>query len=103
MFRFIRRLWKAYKKSLYDSYTPKPTVYKIGSKKYIKVKRLNRPKGQRGPYEKQSMLDILFLFLLIETNKPNETFVMPVPVTYPEERTVLDKYPVLPVEQTTLN
>ena len=52
MFRFIRRLWRAYKKSLYDSYTPKPTVYKIGSKKYIKVKRLNRPKGQRGPYEK---------------------------------------------------
>jgi hypothetical protein len=53
MLRKLRRLWRAYKKSLYDSYTPKPTIYKIGSKKYIKVKRLNRPKGQKGPYLKE--------------------------------------------------
>jgi len=49
------------------------------------------------------MLDILLLLLFLETNKPNETFVMPVPVTHPGERTVLDSYPVLPVEQTPLN
>ena len=49
------------------------------------------------------MLDLLFLILLLETNKPNETFVMPVAKTYPEERTVLEAYPVIPVEITTIN
>ncbi len=52
MFRKLRRLFENWKKSLYDSYEPKPTVYKIGNKKYIKKKILNRPKGQKGPYLK---------------------------------------------------
>jgi len=52
MFRKLRRLWEAWKKSLYDSYEQKPTVYKIGNKKYIRVKRLNTGKRRKGPYLK---------------------------------------------------
>lgn len=52
MFRKFRRWFELYKKSLYDSYNPKPTIYKLGDKKYIKKKVLNRPKGQKGPYLK---------------------------------------------------
>ena len=53
MFRHIRRWFEAYKKSLFDSYkSPKPTIYVVGKKKYVKRKILNRPKGQRGPYLK---------------------------------------------------
>lgn len=52
MFKQLRRFWEFYKKSLYESYEPKPTVYKIGNKRYIKKKILNRPKGQKGPYLK---------------------------------------------------
>ena len=43
------------------------------------------------------MIDILFLVFLLETNKPNDRFVMPVATTYPEERQVTGAYPVLPV------
>lgn len=49
------------------------------------------------------MIDILLFFFFLEINKPNDTFVLPVPTTYPEERTVLDKYPVIPVEQHSLD
>ena len=52
MFKPIRRFWEAWKKSLFDSYEPKPTVYKVGNKRYIKKKILNRPKGHKGPYLK---------------------------------------------------
>jgi len=52
MFRHIRRWFEAYKKSLVDSYDPKPTVYVLGKKKFIKKKVLHRPKGQKGPYLK---------------------------------------------------
>ncbi len=53
MFRHIRRLFEAYKKFLFDSYeNTKPTVYKIGNRRYIKKKIINRPKGQKGPYLK---------------------------------------------------
>jgi|TARA_B100000579_G_scaffold173713_1_gene141599 hypothetical protein len=52
MFRHIRRWFEAWKKSLFDSYEPKPTIYKIGNKKYIRKKIINRPKGQKGPYLK---------------------------------------------------
>ena len=53
MFRQLRRFWESWKKSLYDSYEPpKPTVYKIGNKRYIKKKIFNRPKGHKGPYLK---------------------------------------------------
>jgi hypothetical protein len=41
MFRHIRRLFDTYKKFLFESYEPpKPTIYKLGNKRYIKVKRL---------------------------------------------------------------
>ena len=56
MFRQLRRLWESWKKSLYDSYEPKPTVYRIGKKKYIKKKIIGRPKGQKGPYLKYNHL-----------------------------------------------
>jgi len=52
MFRHIRRWFESWKKSLFDSYEPKPTIYKIGNKKYIRKKIINRPKGQKGPYLK---------------------------------------------------
>jgi hypothetical protein len=53
MFRHIRRWFEAYKQSLFDSYEPpKPTVYVLGKRKFIKKKVLNRPKGQKGPYLK---------------------------------------------------
>ena len=52
MFRQLRRLWESWKKSLFDSYEPKPIIYKIGNKKYIRKKIINRPKGQKGPYLK---------------------------------------------------
>ena len=49
------------------------------------------------------MLDILFLLLFLETNKPNDTFVMPTAMTYPEEKNVLVAVPVVPVEIEILN
>jgi len=44
------------------------------------------------------MLDMIFLMFLLEFNKPNDSFVMPVSKTYPEERNVLVAVPVIPVE-----
>ena len=53
MFRHIRRWFERYKKFTFDSYEPpKPTVYVLGKKKFIKKKVLNRPKGQKGSYLK---------------------------------------------------
>ena len=52
MFKQLRRLWEAWKKSLFDSYEPKPTVYRIGNKKYIKVNRLTVKSKDKGPYLK---------------------------------------------------
>lgn len=43
MFRKLRRLFEAYKESLYDSYEKKPVIYKLGKKRYVKVKRLHNP------------------------------------------------------------
>jgi hypothetical protein len=50
MFRGLRRLFKLWKKSLYDSYEQKPIVYQIGKKKFVKVKRLNTSGKRKGPY-----------------------------------------------------
>ena len=51
MFKHIRRWLDAYKKFLLESYElPKPTVYKIGTKRYIKVKKLRTGRKSRGPY-----------------------------------------------------
>lgn len=53
MFRNIRRLFEAYKKFLFDSYKqPKPTVYKINGRKYVKTKRLHTQSKSKGPYLK---------------------------------------------------
>ncbi len=46
MFKHIRRWVEWYKKLLYDSYEPKkPTVYKLGNKRYIKKKVIKRRTG----------------------------------------------------------
>jgi hypothetical protein len=52
MFKRLRRLWEAWKQSLFDSYEPKPTVYKIGKKRYVKLKRLSTGSKSKGPYLK---------------------------------------------------
>jgi hypothetical protein len=39
-----------------------------------------------------------FVAILLFSNVDNKTFVMPVPVTYPEERYVQEAYPVLEVK-----
>ena len=52
MFKRLRRLWELWKKSLFDSYEPKPTFYKLGNKKYIKVKRISTNSRSKGPYLK---------------------------------------------------
>ena len=35
MFKRLRRLWELWNKQLFHSYEPKPTVYKIGKKKFV--------------------------------------------------------------------
>jgi hypothetical protein len=53
MFKHIRRWFDAYKKFLLESYElPKPTVYKIGTKQYIRVKKLRTGAKPKGPYLK---------------------------------------------------
>ncbi len=53
MFRNIRRLWNAWKKNLFNSYEQtRPTIYKIGKKKYIRVKRIRVQSKSKGPYIK---------------------------------------------------
>ena len=53
MFRNIRRWIDRYVKHLVDAYDPpKPTVYKLGKKKYVKVKRLRTDSKAKGPYIK---------------------------------------------------
>ena len=52
MYARLRRWFGRYKKHILDSYDPpKPTVYKLGDKRYIKVKRLNS-KDNKGPHLK---------------------------------------------------
>ena len=48
MFRHIRRWLERYKKYVLDSYDlPKPTVYVLGKKKFVKKKVLHRPKDKQ--------------------------------------------------------
>tara|TARA_B100001057_G_C22240750_1_gene715667 strand:+ start:229 stop:378 length:150 start_codon:yes stop_codon:yes gene_type:complete len=44
------------------------------------------------------------MFLLVScAPKMSSTFVMPIPITYDEERTVATKHPVVPVYEEELN
>ena len=52
MFKRLRRLWELWMKSLFDSYEQKPTVYKIGNKKFVKVRRFRTTSKSKGPYLK---------------------------------------------------
>ena len=53
MFARLRGWFETYKKSLFESYEPpKPTVYKLGKKKFVKVKRLRTTLKSKGPYLK---------------------------------------------------
>jgi hypothetical protein len=53
MFRHIRGWIDAYIKKLVDAYDPpKPTVYKLGKKKFVKVKRIRIDPKSKGPYIK---------------------------------------------------
>ena len=52
MFKRLRRLWELWKKSLFDSDERRPTVYKIGKKKFVKVKRFKTTSKSKGPYLK---------------------------------------------------
>jgi len=53
MFRNIRRWIDRYVKHLVDAYDPpKPTVYKLGKKKFVKVKRIRTGSNSKGPYLK---------------------------------------------------
>ena len=53
MFARLRGWFEAYKKKLFESCEPpKPTVYKLGNKKYVKVKRLRVDPKSKGPYIK---------------------------------------------------
>lgn len=46
---------------------------------------------------------LLFVIIVGCAPKVNYSFILPIPVTYPEERMALDKYPVDPVFMENLN
>ena len=53
MFTRLRGWFEAWKKNLFDAYDPpKPTVYKLGKKKFVKVKRIRTGSNSKGPYLK---------------------------------------------------
>ena len=52
MFNWFKNLLDAYDKMLAIEKPKRPTVYKIGNKKYIKVKRLKTDSKSKGPYAK---------------------------------------------------
>ena len=53
MFTRLRRWFEAWKKKLFESYElPRPTVYKIGKKKFVKIKRIRTTSKTKGPYLK---------------------------------------------------
>jgi hypothetical protein len=52
MFGWIERLWKRYVRFTMEQYDMSPVVYKIGTKKYIKVKKFSRGPVPRTRYQK---------------------------------------------------
>jgi len=52
MFRWIKRLWKRYERFTLEQYDLSPVVYKIGTKRYIKVKKFSKNPVPRIRYEK---------------------------------------------------
>jgi len=52
MFRWIKRLWGRYMRFTLEQYDASPVVYKIGTKKYIKVKKYTKGPVPRTRYEK---------------------------------------------------
>ena len=49
------------------------------------------------------MIELVFALFLMSAETDEKTFVLPIAVTYPEERNVATSYPVLPVTIETLN
>ena len=53
MFNWFKNLLDAYDRMLAIEKPKRPTVYKIGNKKYIRIKRIgNGSRRKTGPYEK---------------------------------------------------
>jgi len=52
MFGWIKRLWKWYERITLEQYDVSPVVYKIGTKKYIRVKKYTKGPVPRTRYEK---------------------------------------------------
>jgi len=53
MFTRLRGWFETWKKNLFDAYDPpKPTIYKLGQKKFVKVKRIRTVSNSKGPYLK---------------------------------------------------
>jgi hypothetical protein len=51
----------------------------------------------------KTVLLLLFVIILGCAPKVNYSFTVPIPITYEEERTVADKYPIEPIHQEQLN
>ena len=52
MLGWIKRLYKRYEQFTMEQYDVSPVVYKIGTKKYIKVKKFSKRPVLRTRYEK---------------------------------------------------
>jgi len=51
----------------------------------------------------KTALLLLFVIILGCAPKVNYSFVLPIPITYEEEKRVLDSYPIEPIWVETLN
>ena len=52
MFGWIKRLYKRYERFTLEQYDVSPVVYRIGTKKYIKVKKISKHPMPRTRYKK---------------------------------------------------